>query len=232
MLVSDGNGRLHEVPDDTALGWYGWAETEPLQFGYTEFGEPEVFDGFGNPLGIAPLLAALIPAAASVLPGLLSTIFGPRPTPAPGLGAWPGGGLGGYGEPAYDGYGYAQVVYDGYGNPVGALPALQSILPAITQALPAITEAIPQVTRAIQQVLPHAQAVMQAIAPPAGMHPPAGPPMPPPVAMAPPMEPDGEEPLEPEGPPPQPFPPSPPPMMMARRPGRRRAVRRRGRRRF
>lgn len=225
MLVSDMSGQLHEVPDDGALGWNGWAEPEPLMLGYTALGEPEVFDGFGNPLGIAPLLAALIPAAASVLPGLLSSIFGPRPRPAtPGLGGW-STGYGAYGD-MDDGWGYGEIVYDGYGNPVGALPALQSVLPAIVQALPAITEAIPHVTRVIQQVMP-------AIAPPGGMPgPAAGPPMPPPMpAMAqPPMEPpEDEEPMEPEGPAPMPYPPSPPRMVM-RRPVRRRAVRRRRRR--
>jgi hypothetical protein len=72
MIYRDGFGYLRQVPD--GLG------------DYSDAGEV-VYDGFGNPLGIAPLLAALaplaktlIPAAASFLPGLVSSVMGPRPS--------------------------------------------------------------------------------------------------------------------------------------------------------
>jgi hypothetical protein len=58
MIVQDSTtGQLHEVPD---FGMYA--------------GDPNVYDGLGNPLGLGPL-AALIPAAASALAPLASSVL-------------------------------------------------------------------------------------------------------------------------------------------------------------
>jgi hypothetical protein len=80
MIYRDGFGYLRQVPDGQFADGLG---------DYSDAGEV-VYDGFGNPLGIAPFLAALaplaaklIPAAASFLPGLVSSVMGPRPSAPP-----------------------------------------------------------------------------------------------------------------------------------------------------
>jgi hypothetical protein len=81
MLVQDTmTGALHEVPE-----FAGYAE--PPEYGYGYYGEEpdfayygdeaepvgEIYDGFGNPVGLpflAPIAGALAPLAAKVLPGI------------------------------------------------------------------------------------------------------------------------------------------------------------------
>ncbi|HEY6403382.1 MAG TPA: hypothetical protein VI479_18310 [Blastocatellia bacterium] len=81
MLVRDPmTGRLHEIPDHLQgayLGEYGrlyepqWGEY-PQGYGYSpqRVASRVVYDGFGNPVGILPIVAALAPIAGKVLPGL------------------------------------------------------------------------------------------------------------------------------------------------------------------
>ncbi|HEY7181927.1 MAG TPA: hypothetical protein VIC84_10935 [Blastocatellia bacterium] len=81
MLIQDAlTGRLHEIPDHmygSYLGEYGqhygpqWGEY-PQGHGYTpqRVASQVVYDGLGNPVGMLPLLTALAPIAAQVLPQL------------------------------------------------------------------------------------------------------------------------------------------------------------------
>jgi hypothetical protein len=167
-------------------GYYAEPYVDPA-IGYAGYSQPAVpqqivYDGFGNPVGAFPALAALAPLAAKILPAvlpaipsLLSSLFGgkrkkARPV-APGLGGWGEAGFDGYGYYGAPGYslGYApawgaapagQVVYDGFGNPVGAFPALASL---VSRIVPAVTSAIPKVTGLIQRVLPHARRVAESL---------------------------------------------------------------------
>ena len=70
MITRDQFGYLHDVPNRQFVG----ADESP-------FGEV-VYDGFGNPLGAFPALAALLPSLlpmiTSILPGLI-----PRPSAPP-----------------------------------------------------------------------------------------------------------------------------------------------------
>src|SRR5438034_1228069 len=67
MIVRDQFGYLHEVPNLQFVG----AGESPL-------GEA-VYDGFGNPVGAFPALAALLPMIPSALHGLFSTCSPPPP---------------------------------------------------------------------------------------------------------------------------------------------------------
>jgi len=81
MLIQDAlTGYLHEIPDHhygSYLGEYGqlyepqWGEY-PQGYGYSpQYGAGQVvYDGLGNPVGMFPLLTALAPLAAKVLPKL------------------------------------------------------------------------------------------------------------------------------------------------------------------
>ena len=81
MLIQDRlTGHLHEIPDQLYrphLGEYGqlyepqWGEY-PQGYGYSpqRVGSQVLYDGLGNPVGLFPLLTALAPLAAKVLPGL------------------------------------------------------------------------------------------------------------------------------------------------------------------
>jgi hypothetical protein len=70
MIIRDQFGYLHDVPNRQFVG----ADESP-------FGEV-VYDGFGDPLGAFPVLAALLPSLlpmiTSILPGLI-----PRPSAPP-----------------------------------------------------------------------------------------------------------------------------------------------------
>jgi hypothetical protein len=80
MIYSDGFGYLTEIPDGQFADGLG------------DYGEV-IYDRFGNSLGLpfvaalAPLAAKLIPAAAAVLPGLISKRrpAAPAPPPSPPL---------------------------------------------------------------------------------------------------------------------------------------------------
>src|SRR5215475_10298772 len=81
MLIQDQlTGRLHEIPDQLYrphLGEYGqlyepqWGHYSQ-GFGYSpqRVASQVLYDGLGNPVGLFPLLTALAPLAAKVLPGL------------------------------------------------------------------------------------------------------------------------------------------------------------------
>lgn len=234
MLVTDlTTGQLHDIPD--------------------AYAQPVAFDGFGNPIGAFPALAALLPAIGSILPGLLKGLFSEVP---PGLGyaVVPDSFDGMYGEPyveppavgAYDpygsfagmpampsggcaycggGYGQAQIIYDGFGNPIGSIPAIASILPAAAsffqRALPVIQRAIPQVANVVQRVLPHAQQIIEAIAPQPAMMPVGSPAMAEEPIMAPPPVPGPPMDMTPVGPEEPPLMPYPPPGRPRRRHRRR-----------
>ena len=72
MIIRDQFGYLHDVPNRQFVG-----------AGESPFGEV-VYDGFGNPLGAFPALAALLPSLlpmiTSILPGLIP---GPSAPPSP-----------------------------------------------------------------------------------------------------------------------------------------------------
>jgi hypothetical protein len=98
MLVRDPmTGRLREIPDQfypskmanmsktakmARLGAYGqlyepqWGEY-PQGYGYSpqRVAGQVVYDGLGNPVGIFPILTALAPIAAKVLPGLAKKVL-------------------------------------------------------------------------------------------------------------------------------------------------------------
>jgi hypothetical protein len=81
MLIQDQlTGHLHEIPDQpyrSHLGEYGqlyepqWGDY-PQGYGYSpqRVASQVLYDGLGNPVGLFPLLTALAPLAAKVLPGL------------------------------------------------------------------------------------------------------------------------------------------------------------------
>jgi hypothetical protein len=83
MLIQDSlTGRLHEVPDQlyrSYLGEYGRVYGQQYPQGYAQ--SPHyvqgqvVYDGLGNPVGIAPLLAMLAPLAAKVLPMIADKVL-------------------------------------------------------------------------------------------------------------------------------------------------------------
>ena len=86
MLIQDQlTGLLHEIPDQpyrSHLGDYGqlyesqWGEY-PQGYGYSpqRVASQVVYDGLGNPVGIFPLLTALAPLAAKVLPAIAGKIL-------------------------------------------------------------------------------------------------------------------------------------------------------------
>jgi hypothetical protein len=81
MIYRDRFGYLRQIPDAQFGDGFG---------DYSDAGEV-IYDGFGNPLGILPFLAALaaplaqklIPRVAASLPGLVSSITGRRPSVPP-----------------------------------------------------------------------------------------------------------------------------------------------------
>jgi hypothetical protein len=86
MLIQDQlTGRLHEIPDQpyrSHLGEYGqlyepqWGEY-PQGYGYSpqRVASQVLYDGLGNPVGLFPLLTALAPLAAKILPGLAQKVL-------------------------------------------------------------------------------------------------------------------------------------------------------------
>jgi hypothetical protein len=86
MLIQDQlTGLLHEIPDQpyrSHLGGYGqlyesqWGEY-PQGYGYSpqRAASQVLYDGLGNPVGIFPLLTALAPLAAKILPGLAQKVL-------------------------------------------------------------------------------------------------------------------------------------------------------------
>lgn len=165
MLVTDpATGQLQEIPPYASYGpWNGWPEPAPPVVG---FGEPTAYtvayDGFGNPVGAFPALAAILPAIGTILPGLLRSLFGRSPAAQLSGYAYPqlaGAAyygapdvLEGYGEPyvdpaaayaVYPGPSAVQpVLHDGFGHPVGAFPALAAILPAVVSVLPGLLRSL------------------------------------------------------------------------------------------
>jgi hypothetical protein len=137
-----------------------------------------LYDGFGNPVGLAPALlpiaSALAPAAARLFGGLfrrrrrsrapqrvvppppvmiapppLTTAMTPESAPAE--------------EPPM-----GQVVYDGLGNPVGFAPFMSAIRSLAARAIPAIARAAPGVQSLVRGLLPGgvpAQGAMPALGP-------------------------------------------------------------------
>jgi hypothetical protein len=110
MLVQDTlTGALHEVPDVAGYGGYGY------------YGEPaetmgEVYDGFGNPVGLLPFLA---PFAAKVLPGIAKAIPGIARA-IPGVGNLIGRFLpGGAAPPMQQAQQMAQQAAQQMANPLG-----------------------------------------------------------------------------------------------------------------
>lgn len=96
MLIQDQlTGRLHEIPDQlyrSHLGEYGqlyepqWGEY-PQGYGYSpqRAASQVLYDGLGNPVGIFPLLTALAPLAAKVLPHIASKVLPKIAQRLPGL---------------------------------------------------------------------------------------------------------------------------------------------------
>src|SRR5262245_49130686 len=86
MLIQDQlTGLLHEIPDQpyrSHLGDYGqlyesqWGEY-PQGYGYSpqQVASQVLYDGLGNPVGIFPLLTALAPLAAKVLPQIAQRVL-------------------------------------------------------------------------------------------------------------------------------------------------------------
>jgi hypothetical protein len=83
MLIQDSlTGRLHEIPDQLYRSYLGECgrvyEQQYLQgYGHSPHYGPGqvVYDGLGNPVGIAPLLAMLAPLAAKVLPTIAEKVL-------------------------------------------------------------------------------------------------------------------------------------------------------------
>lgn len=82
MIFRDQFGHLRAIPDREVYGGYG----APPGFGEAQV----VYDGFGNPLGAFPFLAALapfaaklLPAVTKILPGILSPPTQPQPVAPP-----------------------------------------------------------------------------------------------------------------------------------------------------
>src|SRR5262249_21782802 len=77
MLVQDMlTGYVHEVPDQSYggnLAGYGFPYGSPWRQSPQQYGHV-VYDGFGNPLGL-PILAALAPLAAKVLPAIATNVL-------------------------------------------------------------------------------------------------------------------------------------------------------------
>ncbi len=80
MIYRDRFGYLRQIPDAQLGDGFG---------NYSDSGQV-IYDGFGNPLGILPFLAALAPLAAkflpkvtAALPGLVSSITGGGPSAQP-----------------------------------------------------------------------------------------------------------------------------------------------------
>src|SRR5262245_41120622 len=161
MLIQDSlTGRLHEIPDQlyrSYLGEYGQPYEQRYQQGYGH--SPHyaagqvVYDGLGNPVGIFPLLTALAPLAAKVLPHIAQKIL-PK---------------------------VAQRFLPGLAQRLPGLA--QRFLPMISQALPAISsfsqDAPPQLAQA-PTPRPDQQAALTPGPPipvsmPAPIHPPAPP---------------------------------------------------------
>ncbi|HZF40287.1 MAG TPA: hypothetical protein VE715_15785 [Blastocatellia bacterium] len=86
MIIQDAlTGRLHEIPDQlyrSHLGEYGqlyepqWGEY-PQGYGYSpqRVASQVLYDGLGNPVGLFPLLAALAPLAAKILPQIAQKVL-------------------------------------------------------------------------------------------------------------------------------------------------------------
>ena len=84
MIFRDQFGHLRAIPDQGVYGGYG----APPGFSEAQV----VYDGFGNPLGAFPFLAALapfaaklLPAVTKILPGILSPPTQPQPVAPPPL---------------------------------------------------------------------------------------------------------------------------------------------------
>jgi hypothetical protein len=87
MIYRDRFGYRRQIPDAQFGDGFG---------DYSDVGEV-IYDGFGNPLGILPFLAALaaplaakfLPKLTAALPGLVSSITGGRPSLSPAPAAAP-----------------------------------------------------------------------------------------------------------------------------------------------
>jgi hypothetical protein len=87
MIYRDRFGYLRQIPNAQFGDGFG---------DYSDVGEI-IYDGFGNPLGILPFLAALaaplaakfLPKLTAALPGLVSSITGRRPSSSPAPAAPP-----------------------------------------------------------------------------------------------------------------------------------------------
>jgi hypothetical protein len=83
MLIQDSlTGRLHEVPDHLYRSYLGecgrvYGQQYPQGYGHSpHYVQGQVvYDGLGNPVGIAPLLAMLAPLAAKVLPVIADKVL-------------------------------------------------------------------------------------------------------------------------------------------------------------
>src|SRR5215510_12394689 len=83
MLIQDSlTGRLHEVPDQLYRSYLGecgrvYGQQYPQGYGHSpHYVQGQVvYDGLGNPVGIAPLLAMLAPLAAKVLPVIADKVL-------------------------------------------------------------------------------------------------------------------------------------------------------------
>jgi hypothetical protein len=83
MLIQDSlTGRLHEIPDQLYRSYLGecgrvYGQQYPQGSGHSPHYGPGqvVYDGLGNPVGIAPLLAMLAPLAAKVLPAIADKVL-------------------------------------------------------------------------------------------------------------------------------------------------------------
>ena len=164
MLIQDQlTGSLHEIPDQPYrphLGEYGqlyepqWGEY-PQGYGYSpqRVTGQVLYDGLGNPVGLFPLLTALAPLAAKVLPGLAAKVL-------PGL---------------------AQRFLPGLAQRLPGLA--QRFLPMISQALPAISsfsqDAPPRLAEAAPPMPGPQGAPMPGPPIPASMTAPIHPPVPP-----------------------------------------------------
>ena len=83
MLIQDSlTGRLHEIPDQLYHAYLGecgrlYGQQYPQGYGHSPHyaAGQVVYDGLGNPVGIAPLLAMLAPLAAKVLPAIATKVL-------------------------------------------------------------------------------------------------------------------------------------------------------------
>lgn len=84
MLIQDSlTGRLHQIPDQLYRSYLGecgrvYGPQYPQGYGHSpHYVQGQVvYDGLGNPVGIAPLLAMLAPLAAKVLPTIAQALPG------------------------------------------------------------------------------------------------------------------------------------------------------------